>query len=140
MGLRVKIAVDGVLKLFKGADDVVLVAPSEEVCLPCGLMGGEISTWAFELKEEAVKACGGEGEEEVGEAGACAHLLEACGFACVSLSSVGGMVEEGRELWVSVAKPVQAPYLEFVLGVCGPASGGGGEVFAELVEVHVVDL
>ena len=95
MGLRVKIAVDGGLKLFKGADDVVLVSPSEEVCLPCGLMGGEISTWAFELKEEAVKACGGEGEEEVGEAGACAHLLEACGFACVSLSSVRGVVEEG---------------------------------------------
>ena len=41
---------------------------------------------------------------------------------------------------MSVAKPVQAPDLEFVLGVCGPASGGSGEVFTELVEVHVVDL
>ena len=140
MGLVVEIAVDGGLKLFKGADDVVLVAPSEEVCLPCGLMGGEISTWAFEFKEEAVKACGGDGEEEVWEAGACAHLLEACCLACVSLSSVGRMVEEGCEMWVGVSKPVQAPDLEFVLGVCWPASGSGCEVFAELVEVHVVDL
>ena len=41
---------------------------------------------------------------------------------------------------MSVAKPVQAPYLQLVLGVCGPASGSGCEVVAELVEVHVVDL